>query len=102
MFNSIKPWINVPFTFKPFIKRNGAGTKIFGEAVEDKCYPVGEVLLVVDNAGAEVTSTTQLYVDGRCLIKVTDEVDFDGSKRPIHRINSFYRNGVVDCKVVYL
>ena len=102
MFTSIKPWINVPFQIKPFLKRNGAGSKVFGEEIEALCYPVGEVKLVVDSAGAEKTSTTQLYVDGNLAIKVTDDVVFEGATRPIQRISSFYRNGQADIKVVYL
>jgi hypothetical protein len=102
MFDSLKPWINVPFIFKPFIKRNGAGTKLFGDDIEAKCYPVGEVQLITDEKGAEVTSTTQLYVDGECPIKVSDEVTFEGSTHSIKRISTFYRNGTVDLKVVYL
>ena len=102
MYNSLKSWINVPFQIKPFIKRNGAGTKQFGEAIDGLCYPEADVKLVVDDTGAEVVSTTQLYIDGVVAIKVTDEVIFEGTARPIHRINSFYRNGVVDLRVVYL
>jgi hypothetical protein len=94
--------MNVPYQLKPFIKRNGAGTKQFGEIIDGLCYPEADVKLVVDEAGAEVVSTTQLYVDGIAAIKVTDEIIFEGVTRPIQRINSFYRNGVADIKVVYL
>lgn len=102
MFASLKSWINVPYQFKPFVKRNGAGDKEYGAAVDSKCYPVGDVKVVTDAKGAEVTSTTQLYVPGTEAIKVTDEVVFNGEERPIHRIVEYYRNGVVDLKVVYL
>lgn len=102
MYASLKPWINVPYQYKPFIKRNGAGTKIYGERVDSLCYPVGDVTLVTNEAGAEVTSTTQLYVPGTEPLKVTDAVIFNGEERPILRITSYYRNGVEDVKVVYL
>ena len=102
MFDSIKPWINVPYQIKPFIKRNGAGTKQYGDTIDSKCYPVGEVTLVTNSEGAEVTSTTQLYVFGTESVKITDNVVFGGEERPILRITSYYRNGVVDIKVVYL
>lgn len=102
MFDSLKKWINVPYQFKPFIKRNGAGTKQYGETISSKCYPVGDVTLVTNTDGAEVTSTTQLYVLGTESIKVTDTVIFKDEERPIQRITSYFRNGTEDIKVVYL
>ena len=102
MYASLKPWLNVPFKILPFLKRNGAGTKIFGPEVDAMCYPEGDVKIVTDEFGSEVVSTTQLYVDGTLQIKVTDEVIFEGETRPIHRINTFYRNGTPDMRVVYL
>lgn len=102
MFDSIKPWINVPFILKPLVGRNGAGTKIFGDDVQLLCYPVDEVKLITDETGAEVISTTQLYVDGSTPISVIDEVTFEDHTREVQRISSFYRNGVVDIRVVYL
>lgn len=102
MYDSIKRWINVPYTYKPYIGRNGAGTKQFGEPVESKCYPADDVKLITDASGAEVVSTTKLYVPGTESIKVTDNVVFNGTERPVLRISSYYRNGVEDIKVVYL
>lgn len=102
IYNSIKPWINVPVQYKPFIKRNGAGTKQFDTIVSTKCYPVGDVKLITTADGSEVTSTTQLYMHGEESIKVTDNVIFNGEERPILRINDFYRKGIVDIRVVYL
>lgn len=102
MFASIKVWINVPYTIRPFIGRTGAGTKQFGTDISSMCYPVGDVKLVTNEAGSEVTSTTQLYVDGSENIKVTDNVVFNGEERPILRIVSYYLAGVPDIKVVYL
>ena len=102
MFNSIKPWINVPYVYRPFIKRNGAGTKQFGADVSSLCYPVSDNKLITDLKGAEVVSTTQLYVDGSESIKITDNVVFEDSERPVLRIASYYRDGRPDIKVVYL
>lgn len=102
MYASLKSWINVPYQVKPFVKRNGAGTKEFGDTIDSLCYPVGDVKLVTNTSGAEVTSTTQLYVPGTEVIKVTDEVIFNGEVRPIQRITDYYRCGVVDLRVVYL
>ena len=102
MYESIKPWINVPYVCKPFVKRNGAGTKIFGDPKDSLCYPVHDVKLITDASGAEVVSTSQLHVPGTEQIKVTDNVIFDGEERPVLRIATYYRDGVPDIKVVYL
>ena len=66
------------------------------------CYPEADIKTIVNAEGEEVVSTTQLYIDGSTSIKITDEIIFEGEHRPIQRINSFYRNGVVDIRVVYL
>lgn len=102
MYDSLKAWINIPYQIKPFIKRNGAGTKQYGDTIESKCYPVGDLKVVTNTEGVEITSTTQLYVPGTEPIKATDTVVFEGEERPIARITSYYRNGAVDLKVVYL
>ena len=102
MYASLRSWMDVPYQIKPFIKRDGAGNKIFADPINSLCYPEGKVILVINVEGGTVTSTCQLYVDGRTDIKVTDNVVFEGVDRPIQRINSYYRNGVPDIKVVYL
>lgn len=102
MYASIKPWINVPYQFKPFVKRNGAGTKLYGNPVGSLCYPVGDYKLITDGNGAEVASTTQLYVEGTESISVLDAVVFGGEEWPILRITDYYRDGVRDIRVVYL
>lgn len=102
MFDSVKTWISVPYTIKPLVKRTGTGTKQFGPDINSMCYPVGNVALVVNDVGAEVTSTTQLYVDGNEPIKITDNVVFDGEERPVLRVSAYYIDGKPDIKVVYL
>lgn len=102
MYNSLKSWLNVPYQYKSFIRRNGAGTKQYAEPVSSLCLPVSDVKLVTDASGAEVTSTTQLYVEGTEPLKVTDAIIFESEERPILRISTYYRNGTPDCKVVYL
>lgn len=84
------------------MRRSGSGTKIYGDTVNSLCYPVGEVKLVTNTEGAEVTSTTQLYVDGTEAISVADAVVFNGREMPILSINDFYRDGAVDIRVVHL
>ena len=102
MYASLKEWINVPYEYNSFEKYDGAGNKIFGESTKSLCYPSGDVRFVTDVYGKQVVSTGQLYVDGSEPIKVSDMVIFEGDERAIHRITSYYRDGKVDIKVVYI
>ena len=102
MYDSLVSWVNIPYQIKPFDRRTGTGTKIFKDTVDALCYPKSDNELVTDSKGAEVVSTTQLYIDGSTTISVLDNVIFEGEERPIKRIATFYRNGVPDIKVVYL
>ena len=102
MYASLKSWINVPYAILPFVKYSGAGTKIYGDRRESLCYPTGDVRKILDANGSEVTSTATLYVPGTEDIKDTDTIVFEGKERSILRITNYYRNGVVDIKVVYL
>lgn len=102
MYASLKSWINVPYSILPFVKYNGAGAKVYGERIDSLCYPTGDVRKILDASGSEVTSTATLYVDGTEDIKDTDTIVFEGRERSILRITNYYRNGVVDIKVVYL
>lgn len=94
--------MNIPVQYKPFIKRTGTGSKIYGEPVSIKCYAEGYMKVITDTNGAEVVSNKQLYVDGSVAISELDSVTFEGRDRDIRSINTFYRNGVPDIKVVYL
>lgn len=102
MYESLNKWINLPAQIKPFIRRNGTGTKLYGDAVNIKCYAEGKVTTVTDNKGAEVVSNKQLYIDGSVPIAELDCIIFENSEHSIKSINTFYRNGKPDIKVVYL
>lgn len=102
MFSSIKPWINVPYQYKPFTKYSGSGTKMYDGVVDSFCYPSSDIKVVTDMNGVEVTSTGHLYVPGDEPIKYSDMVVFEGREREILRINTYYRKGVPDVKVVYI
>ena len=102
MYESLKKWINLPAQIKPFIRRNGTGTKLYGDAVDIQCYAEGKVVVVTDNSGTEVVSNKQLYVDGSVNISALDCIVFEGSEKSIKSIGTFYRNGKPDIKVVYL
>ena len=102
MYESLKKWINLPAQIKPFIRRNGTGTKLYGDAVDIKCYAEGKVTTVTANKGAEVVSNKQLYIDGSVPIAELDCIIFENSEHSIKSINTFYRNGKPDIKVVYL
>lgn len=102
MLKSLKAWINIPFVYKPCTGRTGTGAKQFAANVSGLCYAEGSVKVVKDNQGKEVVSTKQLYVDGNSTISELDNVVFEGRESEIKSIGYFYRNGVVDMKVVYL
>ena len=102
MYASLKKWVSIPYQYRPFVKYNGAGVRQFGETVSSLCYPVGDVKLVTDVSGIQKVSTQQLYVLGSDTVGVNDAVLIDGEERAILRITSYYRDGVVDLKVVYL
>ena len=102
MYESLKKWINLPAQVKPFIKRNGTGTKLYGDAFDIKCYAEGKVITVTDNKGTEVISNKQIYIDGSVLISELDCIIFENSEHSIKSISTFYRNGKPDIKVVYL
>lgn len=94
--------MNLPFSFKPYIKRTGTGSKQYGAVVSGVCYATGAVEVVKDSQGNEVVSTKQLYVDGVSTIKELDTVQFEGTESDVKAIGYYYRNGIVDLKVVYL
>lgn len=102
MYESIKTWINVPFTIMPFLKRSATGDKLFSDSYTSMCYPQGEVNIVRNWQGVEVVSHTHLYVEGDTIISELDNVIFEGKERPVQAISTFYRDGIPDLKVVYV
>lgn len=102
MYDSIKEWINVPVTIKPFAGRTATGTKLFGEAHEELCYPQGEVNIVRNWQGVEVISHNHLYMEGSVNVTKLDNIVFEGEDLPVQAISSYYRDGKPDIKVVYI
>jgi len=102
MYDSLKPWINVTVTVKPYLKRGATGDKIFGESYDVLCYPQGEVNIVRNWQGVEVVSHNHLYMFGDTKISKLDNVLFEGEDLPVQAISVFYRNGKPDIKVVYV
>lgn len=102
MYASLKAWMNLPAQIKPFLKRDGTGTKVYADPVDILCYAEGKVQVVTDNTGTEVVSNSQLYVDGSVTVSALDCVVFEGIEKSIKSLTTFYRNGKPDIKVVYL
>ena len=102
MYESLKPWINVPVTIKPYIKRSATGDKVFGEPYDILCYPQGEVNIVRNWQGVEVVSHNHLFVDGDTKVTKLDNIIFEGEDLPVQAISTFYRNGKPDIRVVYV
>ncbi len=102
MFNRAKKFIDMTFFYKPYIGRTGTGDKKYGYIQEAKCYAEGSVKVVKNNAGTEVLSTTQLYVNGDVDIKELDMVSFNGTESEVKAVSTFYAKGKAQIKVVYL
>ena len=102
MYESIKPWINVPVTIHPFVKRSATGDKVFGEPYEIKCYPQGEVNIVRNWQGVEVVSHNHLFVEGDTKVTKLDSITFENETLPVQAISTYYRDGKPDIKVVYV
>jgi len=102
VFETLKPWINVPVTVKPFKGRSATGDKLFGDSYTIMCYPQGEVNIVRNWQGVEVVSHNHLYVDGSTKVTKLDNIIFEGEDLPGQAISTFYREGAPDIKVVYV
>lgn len=102
MYDSLKPWIDLPCTVKPCIGRSGSGTKQFDEPFDIKCYAEGKMQNVKDMKGTEIVSNMTLYVDGDTNIKEKDNVIFEGRETEVLSIGYFYRAGKCDIKLVYV
>ena len=102
MLKSLKSWINLPVVIRPYQGRTGTGAKQFGANINTLCYAEGAVKVVTNSEGKEAVSTKQLYVDGASAVSELDNVIFEGRESAINAVSCFYRNGVVDIKVVYL
>lgn len=102
MYSSLKAWINVPITIKPYLKRSATGDKLFGESYEVLCYPQGEVNIVRNWQGIEVVSHNHLFVEGNTVVSKLDNIVFNGEDLPVQAISTFYRDGKPDIKVVYV
>ena len=102
MFSSLKKWMDVPITVLPFEKVDGTGYKTFGEGKAIMSYPHSEIKVIQNFDGEEVTSNTQLYIDGSEDIGRFDKVIFNEEEFVIHSIGVYFRKGVPDIKVVYV
>ena len=102
MYNSLKEWLDVPITIKPFLKRTATGDKEFGPSRDTLCYPRGEVNIVRNWQGVEVVSHNHLHVEGDTEVTELDNIVFEGKEYPVQAISAFYRNGKPDIKVVYI
>lgn len=102
MYETLKPWINVPVVVKPYKGRSATGDKLFKEPYTILCYPQGEVNIVRNWQGVEVVSHNHLYVDGSVQVSKLDNIIFEGEDLPVQAISVYYRNGIPDIKVVYV
>lgn len=105
IYPSIKKWVNIPLTIKPFDKYSGSGEKLYKAPIEELlCYPMGENNIVRNRRGVDVVSNSKIYVDGDVDINELDSViiNNDGFEYPVQAVTEYYRDGRIDIKVVYI
>lgn len=102
MYKSLKSWLKVPIQIKPFVKRDGTGTASYADTIETYGYIEGGVKLISDSKGAEVISTSQIFLEGSTRLSELDLIIIDGVEHSIKTISTFYDRGKPDIKVVYL
>lgn len=115
MYNSVKSWCDIPIEFKPFLRMDGAGDRVYGPAETIMCYLEGKVQLVRNLMGDEVTSTRKVYIPDLETINkfwpyrqgsankpiAADILVLDGIDYPVLALSPFYRKGKIDVLVVY-
>ncbi len=102
MYESLKEWMDVPVSIRPFEKRSGTGDKTFKEPITIDSYPVFEAKYVRNSLGADVLTNHHFYIDGNKQISILDEVQVDSEWLPIQAIDTFFRRGKPDIKVVHV
>lgn len=102
MYESLKPWIDVPVVVKPYKGRSATGDKLFGEPYTALCYPQGEVKVVRNWQGIEIVSHNHLYMEGSTKVSKLDNIIFEDEELPVQAIAVYYRDGKPDMKVVYI
>lgn len=102
MYQSILDWLDVEVKMRSFVKRDGAGDKIFKEPVMIYTYPVFETAVVKNPQGVEVTASHHYYVNGNVDVSVLDEILVDNTWRQVQSVDVFFRGGTPDLKVVHV
>lgn len=102
MYESLKEWMDVQVTIRPFEKRDGAGDKFFKNPVSILTYPVFEAKYVRNSLGADVLTNHHFYIDGDKQVSILDEVQIDNEWLPIQAIDTFFKDGKPDIKVVHV
>lgn len=102
MFNSLKSKLTTPVTLKHFLRRDGAGNKLFSGTEEIGAYIVTKDEVVVNSKGAEVVSNTQVYIDGATNISKLDNIVLFEEEYEVQSLSTFFWNNTPDIKVVYI
>lgn len=102
MYESLRKWMDIPVTIRPFVGRSATGDKLFGEPYEVLCYPQGEVNIVRNWQGVEVVSHNHLYMNGDTTVTKLDNIVFLDEELPVQAISTYFRDGKADIKVVYI
>lgn len=91
MFNSIKPWMTVDVTVKPFIGVDASADKQYGDETTIKAYVTGGIEVTNDLRGNEVRSTSQVYFDPSVYtVNPEDRIIVDGQEKDIISMSTWY------------
>lgn len=105
MFESLRSWLTGSIQIKPFVGRNAAADRSFGDIKTIKGFFVGEVTSVSNASGEEVTSNSHFYFDpSKYDVSLEDRVIVDGTERDILTITNYMDGGTgsSSIKVVYI
>lgn len=102
MYASLKSWVDLPITYLAYVSVDGTGDTVYKEPVDILCYAVKKIKTVVDFKGQEVLSTSHIYLPGDFVVNPLDKFIFEDTERTIKSIETFYRAGKADIRVVYM
>lgn len=102
MFKSIRKLCILPATYREYLKRTGAGAKVYSPVVNNiHVYVDGKIKVLNDDTGAQFTSSMQFFIDGACPIKALDEITFGAFTREVRAVRPLYWHDKLDMKVAY-
>lgn len=104
MLSGTRTWLRSTVAISPYSGMDGFGQSTFSAAVDHKCLIVQKNVKTFAADGAEVVSSTQIYLDGSASISVNDKIVLPDSSSPRILnvgISNDIRDGSAYMKVIY-